>query len=62
MSAILQTQALYVGKALLAAQSATNLKMLASDVSPGIHFYTRYNHLFYKLIQLKFETNVIILW
>lgn len=35
VGALLQTQALYMGKALLAAQSATNLNSLASDASPG---------------------------
>ncbi|XP_031436234.1 HEAT repeat-containing protein 1 [Clupea harengus] len=36
VGALLQTQALYMGKALLAAQSATNLNSLASDASPVV--------------------------
>ncbi|XP_063039615.1 HEAT repeat-containing protein 1 [Engraulis encrasicolus] len=36
VGAILQTQALYVGKALMAAQTAPNLNLLASDASPVV--------------------------
>lgn len=39
VGAILQTQALYVGKALMAAQTAPNLNLLASDASPGSILY-----------------------
>ncbi|KAL2099230.1 hypothetical protein ACEWY4_005710 [Coilia grayii] len=36
VSAILQTQALYVGKALMAAQTTPNLNLLVSDTSPVV--------------------------